>query len=127
MSSTVLTALCCLLPNLPLLPFTCALIKDSDKLNAGKIPTIIGDSLLTPDPSTVVIIANKKATYFLDALVYSSSYVVEKSLVDKYGTNWTDHLITRAVAMVHSRSNRIPMARISSLCRTPTTMDPSRS
>ncbi len=73
-------------------PIYLALIKDSDKLNAGKIPTIIGDSLLTPDPSTVVIIANKKAAYFLDALVYSTSYVVEKSVIDKYGANWTDHL-----------------------------------
>src|SRR6266699_2749844 len=73
-------------------PLYLALIKDSDKLNAGKIKTIIGDSLLTPDPNTVVIKANKKATYFLDALVYSTSYVVEKSLVDKYGANFTDHL-----------------------------------
>jgi len=73
-------------------PVYLALIKDSDKLNAGKIPTIIGDSLLTPDPNTVVIIANKKAAYFLDALVYSTSYVVEKSVVDKYGTTWTEHL-----------------------------------
>ncbi len=68
------------------------LIKDFDKLNAGKIATIIGDSLLTPDANTVVIIANKKASYFLDALVYSTSYVVEKSVIDKYGANWTDHL-----------------------------------
>ena len=73
-------------------PTYLALIKDSDKLNAGKIQTIIGDSLLTPDANTVVIIANKKATYFLDALVYSTSYVVEKSVIDKYGANWTDHL-----------------------------------
>ena len=73
-------------------PIYLALIKDSDKLNAGKIPTLIGDSIQTPDASTVVLIANKKATYFLDALAYSSSYVVEKSLIDKYGTNWTDHL-----------------------------------
>jgi oligopeptide transport system substrate-binding protein len=73
-------------------PIYLGLIKDSDKLNAGKISTIIGDSLLTPDPNTVVIIANKKASYFLDALVYSTSYVVEKSLIDKYGANWTDHL-----------------------------------
>jgi oligopeptide transport system substrate-binding protein len=73
-------------------PVYLGLIKDSDKLNAGKIPTIIGDSLLTPDPQTVVIIANKKAAYFLDALVYSTSYVVEKSVVDKYGANFTDHL-----------------------------------
>ena len=68
------------------------LIKDSDKLNAGKIKTIIGDSLLKPDANTVMIITNKKASYFLDALSYSCSYVVEKSLVDKYGTHFTDHL-----------------------------------
>src|SRR5437763_6301525 len=73
-------------------PVYLGLIKDSDKLNAGKIPTIIGDSLLTPDPNTVVIIANKKAAYFLDALVYSTSYVVEKSVIDKFGDTWTDHL-----------------------------------
>src|SRR6266568_1716277 len=73
-------------------PVYLGLIKDSDKLNAGKIPTIIGDSLMTPDPNTVVIIANKKAAYFLDALAYSTSFVVEKGLIDKYGDNWTDHL-----------------------------------
>src|SRR6266699_2174308 len=61
------------------------LIKDSDKLNAGKIKTIIGDSLLAPDPNTVKIITNKKASYFLDALSYSCSYVVEKSQVDITG------------------------------------------
>ncbi|GAC1349155.1 MAG: ABC transporter substrate-binding protein [Ktedonobacteraceae bacterium] len=73
-------------------PIYLALIKDSDKLVAGKIKTIIGDSLLTPDPNTVVIVANKKASYFLDALVYSCSYTLEKSLVAKYGTSFTDHL-----------------------------------
>jgi oligopeptide transport system substrate-binding protein len=73
-------------------PVYLALIKDSDKLVAGKIKTIIGDSIMTPDPSTVVLVANKKASYFLDALTYSCSYVVEKSLIDKYGTKFTDHL-----------------------------------
>jgi oligopeptide transport system substrate-binding protein len=74
-------------------PIYLALIKDSDKLVAGKIKTIIGDSVMTPDPSTVVLVANKKASYFLDALTYSCSYVVEKSLIDKYGNiKFTDHL-----------------------------------
>ncbi len=74
-------------------PIYLALIKDSDKLVAGKIKTIIGDSVMTPDPSTVVLIANKKASYFLAALTYPSSYVLEKSLIDKYGnTKFTDHL-----------------------------------
>ncbi len=73
-------------------PIYLALVKDSDKLLAGKIPTIINDSLLTPDPNTIIIKANKKAAYFLDALTYSCSYVIEKSLVDKYGKNFADHL-----------------------------------
>jgi len=73
-------------------PIYLALIKDSDKLVAGKLKTIIGDSLLTPDERTVVIITNKRVSYFLDTLSYSCSYVVEKSLIDKYGTTWTDHL-----------------------------------
>src|SRR5439155_7087297 len=68
-----------------------ALILDSDKLNAGKIKTIINDSLMAPDDNTVVIKTNKNAAYFLQTLVYPSSFVVEKSLVDKYGnTKFTD-------------------------------------
>src|SRR5260370_31203168 len=73
-------------------PIYLALIKDSDKLVAGKIKTIIGDSLMTPDPNTIIIVTSKKAAYFLDALTYSCSYVLEKSLVDKYGIKFTDHL-----------------------------------
>src|SRR5258708_29816037 len=69
------------------------MVKCSYKLVAGTINTIIGDSFLTPDPNTIKIIANKKVAYFLDALTYPTSYVVEKSLVDKYGnTKFTDHL-----------------------------------
>src|SRR6266571_4785405 len=105
-------------------PVYLGLIKDSDKLNAGKIPTIIGDSLLTPDPNTVVIIANKKASYFLDALAYSTSFVVEKSLIDKYGDTWTDHL-NMGGGDGHLRSRRGTTTRIPSWCRTPPTMDPT--
>jgi oligopeptide transport system substrate-binding protein len=68
------------------------LIKDSDKLTAGKIKTIIGDSLKTPDASTVIIVTSKPAAYFLESLSVQTSYVVEKSLITKYGANWTDHL-----------------------------------
>jgi oligopeptide transport system substrate-binding protein len=68
------------------------LIKDSDKRLAGKVPTLINDSILTPDPQTVVLIANKKAAYFLQILTYQTSYVVEKSMIDKYGDNFIDHL-----------------------------------
>ncbi|MBX5452095.1 peptide ABC transporter substrate-binding protein [Thermogemmatispora sp.] len=73
-------------------PIYLALIKDSDLLQKGKIKTIINDSIQTPDPNTVVITIKKKAAYFLDALTYSCSYVVERKLIDKYGKSWTDHL-----------------------------------
>ncbi|HEY7418633.1 MAG TPA: peptide ABC transporter substrate-binding protein, partial [Ktedonobacteraceae bacterium] len=68
------------------------LVKDSALRNSGKLSTLIGDSLLTPDPNTVVIKTSRKAAYFLDALAYPSSYVVEKSMIQKYGNNFADHL-----------------------------------
>src|SRR5581483_4226227 len=73
-------------------PLYLGLLKDSDKRLAGKIPTLINDSILTPDPQTVVLIANQKAAYFLQILTYQTSYVVEKSMIDKYGDNFADHL-----------------------------------
>jgi len=69
------------------------LIQDADKLYAGQIKTIIGDSILTPDANTVVFKTIKKAAYFLYTLTYPCSYVVEKKLIDKYGNaKFTDHL-----------------------------------
>jgi len=73
-------------------PLYLSLIKDSDQLLAGRITTLINDSLQTPDDSTLVIVAKKKAAYFLNMLTYTCSYVVEKSLITKYGTKFTDHL-----------------------------------
>ncbi len=69
-----------------------ALVQDFDKFQAGNLKTLIGDSLLAPDPNTVVIKISKPAAYFLEALTYSTSYVVEKKIIDTYGANWTDHL-----------------------------------
>jgi oligopeptide transport system substrate-binding protein len=70
-----------------------SLVKDYDKLSSGKIMTIIGDSLLTPDTSTIIIKTNKRAAYFLDTVTYSGWDVVEKSLIDRYGnTGWLNHL-----------------------------------
>jgi oligopeptide transport system substrate-binding protein len=58
-----------------------SMIQDAAKLHSGKIPTLIGDSLLTPDSQTIIIKLGTPAQYFLTALAYPCSYVVEKSLV----------------------------------------------
>ncbi|QBD76114.1 peptide ABC transporter substrate-binding protein [Ktedonosporobacter rubrisoli] len=68
------------------------LIKDADKLQDGKLKTLINDSLQTPDDQTVVILARQPAAYFLYTLTYACADVVEKSMIDKYGNNFADHL-----------------------------------
>src|SRR6266436_9133328 len=73
-------------------PYDLRYIKDASKLAAGSIKTIIGDSLLAPDPNTVVVKAASPVAFFLNSLTYPASFVVEKSVVTKYGKNWTDHL-----------------------------------
>src|SRR5579863_4964623 len=73
-------------------PIYLDLIKDSDKLLGGFIPTLVGDSLLTPDSHTVTIELKKPAAYFLSMLTYPCAYVVEKRLIDTYAANFTDHL-----------------------------------
>ncbi len=73
-------------------PLYLSLIKDSDALLAGRITTLIDDSLQTPDDSTLVIVTNKKSAYFLNMLTYTCSYVVEKSFITNYANKFTDHL-----------------------------------
>src|SRR6266699_2665153 len=73
-------------------PIYLDLIKDSEKLLTSRIATLIGDSLLTPNDTTLVITIKRKAAYFLDMLAYPTPYVVEKTLVNKYGSTFTDHL-----------------------------------
>ncbi len=73
-------------------PIYLGLIKDADRLLAGRITTLIGDSILTPDAQTLTLITNKQASYFLSMLTYPCSYVVEQKLIQKYDTKFTDHL-----------------------------------
>jgi oligopeptide transport system substrate-binding protein len=68
------------------------LIKGYDEIQAGKVKTLIGSSLLAPDPKTVKIVIKQRAGYFLAALTYTASSVVNQKLIAKYGTRWTDHL-----------------------------------
>jgi oligopeptide transport system substrate-binding protein len=66
------------------------IIKGASDFNSGKAKTLTG--VTAPDASTVVIVARKPAAYFLETLTYPTSYVVEKSVIQQYGTNWTHHL-----------------------------------
>jgi ABC-type oligopeptide transport system substrate-binding subunit len=69
-----------------------SLLKDYAKVTKGTLPTAIGDSLIVKDDTHLDIVISKPAAYFLQALTYPTSYVVNKKLIDKYGTKWTDHL-----------------------------------
>lgn len=70
------------------------LIKGATERTEGKIPTMIGSGLglEDPDPNTVIIHVTQPTAYFLEALTYPASYVVEKKLIDQWGLKWTDHL-----------------------------------
>lgn len=64
----------------------------------GKIPSLINTGLLVPDARTLVIKLDQPVAYFLEALTFPTAFPVEKSLVQKYGsdyqhhTDWTAHL-----------------------------------
>jgi peptide/nickel transport system substrate-binding protein/oligopeptide transport system substrate-binding protein len=74
-----------------------SLIKGFDKVSAAKQSTLIGDGLIVKDPNTIAINLTQKAPYFLQTLAYPTSFVLEKSMVEKYtaadgSTTFTDHL-----------------------------------
>ncbi|HEY1353521.1 MAG TPA: peptide ABC transporter substrate-binding protein [Ktedonobacteraceae bacterium] len=68
------------------------LLKDAAKRGSGKVATLIGDSLKVVDDNTIQFILTQKAAYFLESLTYPTAWIVEKSLVEKWGTKWTEHL-----------------------------------
>lgn len=67
-------------------------IKDFVPMLSGKIPTLIGDSLLVRDSQTITIVLSTPAPYFLQELAGLNTHVVNKALIGKYGNSWTDHL-----------------------------------
>ncbi len=67
-------------------------IKDFLPMLTGKIPTLIGDSLIVNDPQTITIVLGSPAPYFLQELAGLNTHVVNRALIKKYGTFWTDHL-----------------------------------
>ncbi|HTI14676.1 MAG TPA: peptide ABC transporter substrate-binding protein [Dictyobacter sp.] len=76
----------------PTAPYYLHYIKDAIAYNGGKVKTLIGDSLIVVNPTTIEIKISQPIEFFLDTLTYPCSYVVEPSLIAKYGKNWTAHL-----------------------------------
>jgi oligopeptide transport system substrate-binding protein len=58
----------------------------------GKIQTLVGDSINTPDAQTLVITLEQPATYFLYAMTYPTSWAVPEQLVKQYGNKFTEHM-----------------------------------
>lgn len=68
------------------------LIKGASERMSGTLSTIIGSGVIAQDANTVVINVTNRTAYFLQALTYPTSYVVEKKVIDQWGLKWTDHL-----------------------------------
>lgn len=64
------------------------MIKDAQKLHEGKLHTLIGDSILTPDMQTVVIKLAAPGWYLLAALAAPAAAVVEQSQLARYGERY---------------------------------------
>jgi oligopeptide transport system substrate-binding protein len=77
-------------------PYYLRYIKDASAFNSGKIPTLIGDSLIVVNPTTLKIVASQPVAFFLDTLTYTCALVVNENVINKYPTTWTDHLNTGA-------------------------------
>ncbi len=59
----------------------------------GRIQTLIGDSITTPDPQMLVLALSAPAPYFLQALTFPTTYAQPQQLIAQYGTrDWTNHL-----------------------------------
>ena len=68
-------------------------IKGAGDRVSGAIPTIIGSGVRVVNQNTIQIIIAQKTAYFLEALTYPTAFVVERSVVEKWGLDhWTDHL-----------------------------------
>lgn len=73
-------------------PIYLGLIRDSDKLLAGGITTLIGDSLKADGDTKVEITLKTKAPYFLSMLTKACAYVLEQKMVQQYGSSFTNNL-----------------------------------
>lgn len=75
----------------PLASFLSAM-KDFDKITTGKTNSLIGNSILVPDTHTLTIVLKRPTPSFLTNFAFPITFPVNRKLIEKYGTNWTNHL-----------------------------------
>jgi len=66
--------------------------KDGNARLKGNPKTLVGDSLLTPDPSRLIIKTTSSGVFLPTMMSTYCFLVVNKALVDKYGNDFTKHL-----------------------------------
>jgi oligopeptide transport system substrate-binding protein len=79
---------------------------------AGRIPTMIGPGrgLVVVDATTLQINLTRPALWFLDALTYAVSWVVDKKIIDQYGANWFDgHAVGSGPFIVKSWQHKVQL------------------
>lgn len=68
----------------------------ADATNPVSTETLVGKSLVVPDPQTLIITLEKPYAYFLDSLTTSVAFAQPKQLITRYGMQrWASHLIDR--------------------------------
>jgi len=76
----------------------------------GKIPTIIGTGVKAVNDTTLQINLLHPAAFFLDQLTYPVSYVVDKKVVQQYGSNWWDgHFVGSGPYILKSWQHKVQL------------------
>ncbi len=66
--------------------------RDGNDRLTGKRQTLIGDSLIVPNPSTLIIKEQGRGVFLPSVMSANCFFVVNKALIGKYGAEFTKHL-----------------------------------
>ena len=67
-------------------------LQNASVRTSGEVPTLIGTSIMTPDPTTIALKTSEPIAFLPSLLTEPCALVLEKSLVTKYGSRFVDHL-----------------------------------
>lgn len=67
-------------------------LKGAPERASGKLASLLGSGIKVLDKQTIQLTTSTPSAYFLKALTSPTAYVVEKKVIDQWGTHWTDHL-----------------------------------